>query len=151
MIEYAFLWDEGVITSEDVAEIINMISTSEEAVNQFPLDFFLRVSRRNCVLIARDASVNGRHPIVGLACLSIVETLTRCTGLIEHVFIDPQYADYEIDVSLIQKLMERGLDMGLKRVGYLQTKCNRSLDDGKSRSFIRYLKPTKQKKKRNVS
>lgn len=141
--DYLFLREDTILTNDDLQEIQQLAGVTPERL--------LQVARRNCVVIAKDLNAKGRYAIIGVACLSIIETLTHDAGLIEkafvdpNVFVDPRYVDCDISLELIKKLLERGLELGYERVKYQAEEVEDFLEEADPRDFRRRPKPIGQK------
>ena len=135
MVEYEFLAE--IIRIADVEDIRSLVKACADMDVTFTPASVVEVARRNSVIVARDASREGRHPVIGIAVLASVATFTETSGRIEQIFIDPRFRGLGIANEFVRRLTERGVELGFAHVDVQTRLCQDRAHHTKRKSFIR--------------
>ncbi len=151
MVEYEYLSEVSVIHAEDVADIRRIFLANGIRADGLESARLTDVSRRSTVLVARETSSCGRRPIIGIACLSTIVTLTESVGIIGIPVVDPPYQPRGVAEELVRHLTERGLGTGLDRVENPKDACEPRSGRAHRTSCIRGILPPGPRSRRPAS
>ena len=114
MISFEFLCPDSSTISTDTAEINALVrQLSSKPIENSPERVKRLVGSSHCV-VARDTQAN--NCIVGMAFLSVKETLSGQTGEVDDVVVDEAYRDLGIGHALMERLIARGRSLCLKHL-----------------------------------
>lgn len=116
MIEYTFPRGMQDLREGDVPRIGELLTVLTQRNVRCDREALATVFSRAQLLLARDISVEGAAPIVGLATMNLITTLVKSSGYINDVVVLPSHEGRGIGTELVHRLIEQARNLGLKHV-----------------------------------